>query len=303
MSVRAAIHPSAESLQAYGLGKLADSTVADTIFQHLETCAECRGKVAAVSGDNFVQRMREARREGGASIPTRAGADTADNAKAAGQASTTPPFVPDLPQELRDLPQYEVQRELGHGGMGVVYLARNKLMDRLEVLKVVNKAMLDRPGAIDRFVREIRSAAKLSHPNVVIAHNAMQLGELLVFTMEYVPGEDLARVIKNYGGPLPVLNACYYVQQAVLGLQHAFEKGMVHRDIKPHNLILSKQDKKHTVKILDFGLAKARSEGETQHDLLFFLIHIAQVFRGGWNDFRAMVTGYELVPVKEQTHA
>src|SRR5262249_5663620 len=147
------------------------------------------------------------------------------------------------------------------------YLARNKLMDRLEVLKVVNKALLDRPGMLERFLREIRSAAKLNHPNIVTAYNAMQLGEVLVFPMEYVPGEDLAHVVKSHGGPLPVLNACYYVQQVLLGLQHAHEKGMVHRDIKPQNLILSKQDKKHVVKILDFGLAKARSEKGADQDL------------------------------------
>jgi formylglycine-generating enzyme required for sulfatase activity/tRNA A-37 threonylcarbamoyl transferase component Bud32 len=184
-----------------------------------------------------------------------------------GKEHRADPSALDLPPELRNHPLYEVQRELGRGGMGVVYLAKNKIMDRLEVLKVINKKLLDRPGAMDRFLREIRSAAKLSHPNVVIAYNALPLGDLLVFGMEYVPGEDLAQVVKNYGGPLPVLNACYYTQQVVLGLQAAFEKGMVHRDIKPHNLILAKDGNKHIVKILDFGLAKARSEGKTQHQL------------------------------------
>jgi serine/threonine protein kinase len=80
---------------------------------------------------------------------------------------------------------------------------------------------------------------------VVSAYHALQLGGLLVFAMECVPGEDLARVVKNSGGPLPVPNACHYVQLVVIGLQHAFKKGMVHRDIKPHNLILAKKDKKH----------------------------------------------------------
>ena len=74
--------------------------------------------------------------------------------------------------------------------------------------------------------------------------------------MEYVEGEDL-RQGGERDGPLPVANACYYVQQAALGLQHAFEKKMVHRDIKPQNLILARDGKKHIVKILDFGLAKA----------------------------------------------
>jgi hypothetical protein len=146
--------------------------------------------------------------------------------------------------------------------MGVVYLARNQLMDRLEVLKVVNKALLDRPGAMERFLREIRSAARLHHANVVAAYSAVQSGELLAFAMEYAEGEDLAKLVQTQG-PLPVAHACSYVQQAALGLQHAFEKKMVHRDIKPQNLILAREGTRHIVKVLDFGLAKvthARNE-------------------------------------------
>ncbi len=161
-----------------------------------------------------------------------------------------------MPAELANHAQYEVLRELGRGGMGVVYLANNKLMDRLEVLKVINKTLLDRPGAVERFLREIRSAAKLTHANVVTAYSAVQQGTLLAFAMEYVDGSDLATVVKAQG-PLPVPHACFYVQQAAWGLQHAFEKQMVHRDIKPQNLILARDGKKHIVKILDFGLAKA----------------------------------------------
>ncbi|HEY7326738.1 MAG TPA: serine/threonine-protein kinase [Gemmataceae bacterium] len=164
-----------------------------------------------------------------------------------------------VPPELAANQQYEILRELGRGGMGVVYLARNKLMDRLEVLKVINKALLNHPGAVERFLREIRSAAKLSHANVVAAYSAVQQGELLAFAMEYVEGQDLANVVKSQG-PLPVAHACFYIQQAALGLQHAFEKGMIHRDIKPQNLILAREGKKRTVKVLDFGLAKATRE-------------------------------------------
>jgi hypothetical protein len=169
---------------------------------------------------------------------------------------------------LANNPQYEVLRELGRGGMGVVYLAKNKLMDRLEVLKVVNKALLDRPGAVERFLREIRSAAKLHHPNIVSAYSAVQAGELLAFAMEYVEGEDLARLVQRQG-PLSVVDACSYVQQAALGLQHAFEKDMVHRDMKPQNLILAREGTRHIVKVVDFGLAKvtrAKNEDATLTD-------------------------------------
>jgi serine/threonine protein kinase len=184
--------------------------------------------------------------------------------------STTAPSatqpVAGLPPELAANPQYEIMRELGRGGMGVVYLARNKLLGRLEVLKVVNKALLERPGVAERFLREIQSAARLNHPNVVTAHNAMQLGESLAFAMEYVDGEDLYKLLKARG-PLRVANACHYVREAALGLQHAFEKKMVHRDIKPQNLILARDGKKHMVKVLDFGLAKVKRENENDSAL------------------------------------
>src|SRR5438874_11489816 len=108
-----------------------------------------------------------------------------------------------LPPELAENSQFDVLRELGRGGMGVVYLARNRLMGRLEVLKVVNRNVLDRAGFRERFLREIRSAGHLSHPNVVTAHSVMQLGELLVLSMEYVEGEDLAKFVGR-AGPLPV---------------------------------------------------------------------------------------------------
>ncbi len=164
------------------------------------------------------------------------------------------------------VPGYEVLGELGRGGMGVVYLAKNVLMDRREVLKVVNKALLDRPGVMERFLREIRAAAMLNHTNVVKAYSAVQVGESVIFAMEYVDGEDLAKLVQRQG-PLPIPHACHYVSQAALGLQHAHEHKMVHRDVKPHNLILSRQPKKHIVKVLDFGLAKAKREGEAVMDL------------------------------------
>ena len=161
------------------------------------------------------------------------------------------------------VPGYEIQGELGRGGMGVVYLAANVLMKRLEVLKVMNKALLEgNPGMAARFINEIQAAARLDHENVVRALSVPEAGGLLIFAMEYVEGEDLDKLVRREG-PLPVAHACHYVSQAAMGLQHAHEKGMVHRDIKPGNLILTRRGKRHVVKILDFGLAKALQGGET----------------------------------------
>ncbi len=254
MAVQRGVHPSADVLQAFGLGKLDDSS-SEVVMNHLEQCENCRKEVASLSGDDFVNRLRQARGHSSTSTPAKALSETAGGPK----PSPSRPAIANIPPELEANHQYEFLRELGRGGMGVVYLAKNKLMDRLEVLKVVNKALLNHPGAVERFLREIRSAAKLSHANVVGAYSALQMGELLVFAMEYIEGQDLASVVKSQG-PLPIPHACFYVQQAAQGLQHAFEKGMVHRDIKPQNLILAREGKKHIVKVLDFGLAKATRE-------------------------------------------
>jgi formylglycine-generating enzyme required for sulfatase activity/serine/threonine protein kinase len=169
--------------------------------------------------------------------------------------------------ELRAHPDYEVLRELDRGGMGVVYLTRHKLTHRREVLKVVKAGLLEEPGAAERFLREVRLAAQLDHKNIVKVHTAVRVGELVALVMEYVEGENLARLVKARG-PLPLANACEYVRQAAAGLQHAFEKGMVHRDIKPGNLMLSCEGKSQVVRILDFGLAKVRrAQDGSAHDL------------------------------------
>ncbi len=208
-------------------------------------------------GASFVQRLRAARPPAGTVVEALTPAETASSGPSTAPSLASSTVLP----ELRDHPQYEVLRELGRGGMGVVYLSRNKLMDRPEVLKVVNKQILDQPETAERFLREIRAAARLSHANIVTAYSAVQAGDLLAFAMEYVEGETLEQVVRTQG-PLPVANACYYTLQVAQGLQHAFDKGLVHRDIKPQNLILAREGKKHVVKILDFGLAKATREGE-----------------------------------------
>jgi formylglycine-generating enzyme required for sulfatase activity len=254
-------HPPADVLRQFGLGKLTGDSSA-TILSHLEQCTTCREQVAALSGDSFLDRLRAAAGRSVTPMPDK----PVDNLR---EKTVTQPgrsSIPGLPPELANHPQYEVVKELGRGGMGVVYLARNRHMDRLEVLKVMGQEVLAREGARQRFEREIKSAARLNHPNVVAAHSVLPLEGLLVFAMEYVEGQDLAEVVKARG-PLPVANACYYTHQAALGLEHARDKGMVHRDVKPQNLILARDRKKHVVKVLDFGLAKATSEKGGQCEL------------------------------------
>jgi serine/threonine protein kinase len=169
------------------------------------------------------------------------------------------PGIGPMPAELANHPDYEIVRRLGAGGMGVVYLARNRHVGRDEVIKVMGPHIIGQPGVSDRFLNEIRAVAKLRHPNIVDFYTAFRCGESLVFTMEYVDGYDLARCIKAKG-PFSVTQACAFAHQAALGLQHAHEQGMVHRDIKPSNLMLAGNGKRRVIKLLDFGLARARQE-------------------------------------------
>ena len=111
---------------------------------------------------------------------------------------------------LAEHPDYEVIKELGRGGMGVVYLAHNRLMGRNEVLKVMSRHIMERPGLLARFLAEIRAVARLQHPNIVTAYSAFRLGESIFFAMEYVEGLDLAKMVKTKG-PLPVAHASYFV--------------------------------------------------------------------------------------------
>ncbi len=140
--------------------------------------------------------------------------------------------------------------------MGAVYAAEHRVMQRPVALKIINRAYTAHPATVERFRREVRAAARLSHPNIVTTYDAEDAGGSLFLVMEHVEGVSLGRLVRQRG-PLPVAEACEYVRQAALGLQHAHERGMVHRDVKPDNLILNSDG---TVKVLDFGLAALTAE-------------------------------------------
>ena len=259
MGTTEAVHPADPILQAYGLGKLDDAWSA-SVSKHLEGCDSCQRRVGELSSDEFLNRLQAAKGTPGSSPDGGTRTDGLVGPVGSPQPADT------LPPELVDHADWEIIRELGRGGMGVVYLAKNRLMGRMEVLKVVGRHLIERPGIFERFLREIQAAARLQHVNIVTAYTAVRLGSSLVFAMEYVDGLDLARMVKTKG-PLSIAHAAYFIHQVALGLQHAHERGMVHRDIKPANLILARDGKKPVVKVLDFGLAKVTSEGQTDSNL------------------------------------
>ncbi len=150
------------------------------------------------------------------------------------------------------LGNYVVLDKLGEGGMGVVLKAEHRRMRRVVALKVISAEALKNRGAIQRFEREMQAVAKLEHPNIVAAYDADQAGETHFLVMQFVEGEDLSAIVKR-SGPLAVDRAVDCVLQAARGLEFAHQHGVTHRDIKPHNLLLSKEG---VVKILDLGLAR-----------------------------------------------
>ncbi len=164
----------------------------------------------------------------------------------------TPPFVPPTIPDLAQLfPQLEILELIGQGGMGAVYKARQPALDRFVALKILAPRAGGDPGFAERFTREARALARLSHPNIVAVYDFGQAGGLSYFVMEHVDGPNLRQV--EQAGKLSPREALEIIPQICAALQFAHDEGIVHRDIKPENVLL---DKKGRVKIADFGLAK-----------------------------------------------
>jgi WD40 repeat protein/tRNA A-37 threonylcarbamoyl transferase component Bud32 len=161
-------------------------------------------------------------------------------------------------RDLR-LGPYLLLERLGEGGMGHVFKARHQFMKRTVAIKMLRRETTAQPEALHRFHREVQATAQMSHPNIVLAHDAAQIGTLNFLVMEYVDGVNLSKLVQKQG-PLPIPLACDYIRQASLGLQHAHERGLVHRDIKPSNLLLTFKDS--VIKILDLGIARLDQEQE-----------------------------------------
>src|SRR5579872_1215631 len=155
--------------------------------------------------------------------------------------------------------KYKVLERLGSGGMGSVYLCEHKLMRRRVAIKVLPTAKAEDAASLERFYREARAVAALDHPNIVRAYDIDQDDKLHFLVMEHVDGASLQEIVKKVG-PMDPIRAAHYMRQAALGLQHAHEAaGLVHRDIKPGNILV---DRSGIVKVLDMGLARFFNDEE-----------------------------------------
>ena len=149
--------------------------------------------------------------------------------------------------------RYDIERELGRGGMGAVYLARDRKLSRLIALKVLPEEMAGTAGIRDRFLRETRTAASFSHPNIVPVYSIEEGDGLLAYAMAYVEGESLAERVKR-AGPLTVRETVKLLQDAGYALAYAHGRGVVHRDIKPDNIMLERASGRAMV--MDFGISR-----------------------------------------------
>ena len=152
---------------------------------------------------------------------------------------------------------YVVLDRLGAGSMGIVFKARHRVLKRVVALKLLPPSLARDPSAVQRFHREAKAAATLSHPNVVAVLDADEFRGLHFLVMEYAEGRDLARLVREQG-PFSLSQAIDCITQAARGLKAAFEASVVHRDIKPSNLLLEPGG---TLKILDMGLARLDAVG------------------------------------------
>ncbi|RLS58667.1 MAG: hypothetical protein DWH91_01980 [Planctomycetota bacterium] len=234
--------PSLQQLSSYLHGNLSLDDLS-TVKSHLQTCHVCESRLESLKSHPHADACQE-------------------DVSRKDDHGVAPPAGPVGPADasFAQLGPYALLEKLGQGGMGTVFKARHRKLDRIEAVKILLRQSLWEPQAVERFEREMRAVAKLDHPHIVRAHHAGEEQGQQYLVMEYVDGRDIGSLLKEFGR-LTISDACEIVRQAAAGLQHVHEHGLVHRDIKPSNLIVSS---KGIVKILDLGLALIESESEAQ---------------------------------------
>ncbi len=240
--------PSTVRLRDYVLGCL-DPIELENVAAHVRECESCLTSIDRLHSecDTFVAALRSPK-------PTEPDSCGPAYEKAIADLLAETPIPKAASSRLGPgslLREYRILEALGEGGMGTVYRAFHLRLEREVALKVVRGNWANDPLMVARFQREMRAAGRFKHPHIVQATDAGEVDGIHFLVMEFVPGIDLAALVRREG-PLPIADACELVRQAAIGLQHAHQQGLVHRDIKPSNLRLTPEGE---VKILDFGLA------------------------------------------------
>ncbi len=245
--------PDRNNLHDYLSGRL-DGVDAAELEQHLDGCEVCEQIIAELETepDSLVDVLQTWRTSSASDVNHQNPEILSAQDFAAGLADRLRP-VRNL--ELAASPiigAYELIRMLGKGGMGTVYLARHRKLDKQVAIKLLPAISAQRQDIVTRFQREIRAAGKLDHAAIVRATDAGEVDGVHFLVMDAIDGLDIGQICRTVG-LLSIADACEVARQAALGLAYAHSQGIVHRDIKPSNLIL---DVRGQVKILDFGLAQ-----------------------------------------------
>ncbi len=237
--------PDRGDLLDYVVGRLAEPPE-ESVSRHVDTCPECQATLADLceDDDTLVAQLRRP--------PDDPYLDESQCRRLLSELESMPIGPAEVAEFPLELGEYRLIEKIGRGGMATVYKAVHTKLSRTVALKVLPSSRIGDSRAVARFEREIRAIGTLDHPNIVRAHDAREVDGVRFLAMEYVEGLDLHELVRSLG-LLPVAEACEVIRQAALGLQFAHEHGLVHRDVKPSNLMLTGRGQ---VKILDLGLAR-----------------------------------------------
>ena len=249
--------PPAEQLKAFYLGQLPDDR-SDELVAHVGNCSACQAELETVvdAEDSLIANLREP--DAGSNLDREPACEMGMLRALGALATAYEPTADDDPNNSEHAPlpktigEYEIVRALGQGGMGHVYLARHSKLGRLVALKILAGHRLGDRRASQRFEAEMRAIGRLSHPNIVTAHDAREIDGTAVLVTEFIDGFDLGQLLQRTG-PFAVADACEIIRQVALALQYTSDQGFVHRDVKPSNIMLSASGE---VKLLDLGLAR-----------------------------------------------
>ena len=241
--------PSTRQLRDLTLGRLPNDE-SDDLLAHVGSCEACQTEIETIDDqeDSLIVSLRApGQLERFQNEPE---CDLA-LAKSLGALAETAESNPDLilPQQIGE---YEILRPLGRGGMGTVFLARHINLGRDVALKVLAHHRLGDVRVRERFETEMRAIGRLSHPNIVTAYDAREIDGTAVLVTEHIDGCNLGQLVGRTG-PLSIADACEIARQIAVALEYTSGQGFVHRDVKPSNIMLSREGE---VKLLDLGLAR-----------------------------------------------
>ncbi|MBX3185580.1 MAG: serine/threonine protein kinase [Labilithrix sp.] len=252
-----------ETILAFGGGEL-EAGKRKAAQEHINTCDECRALVSAVARASRPDAGEVAADPAMAATTPARGAQLSSSAGGRAAGSAGPAIAPVQPGDVL-AGKFEIERVLGAGGMGIVVAARHRQLDQRVALKFLLPVACEVPGAVARFLREGKAAARITSEHVArVMDTGMLDGGAPYLVMEHLEGSDLGALVQERGA-LPAVEAIEYVLQACEAIVEAHDLGIVHRDLKPANLFLThRADGSPLVKVLDFGISKIEGGSRSQ---------------------------------------